>query len=562
MYADLHCHPGAAAYDEAGWEGGLMDTEQFDPWHIPQSNLIKQPKGKRLTGCSQGDLAKSTEAEAKLLFTALYPVEKGFYAGTPGGRMGKKMVAEFYRRIHTEGESLATEWLLGNIRVQPGLERMEKSALDFLQRRPMNFSFKRVQHMQNAHYDYFEELKREYKFYRSKAGQPGMTPQELQLTPEGTKKKWCGTYHLAKGGEDFQKKFNIRNEEVMMVLTIDGIHALGVGNPEDSMLFEEVRPRDVTIGKLKSRVRQLKGEEPLEDTELLYWEHRPFFITFAHHFNNTLCGHARSFTTQSRVIFDQRRNMDKGVLKHGTYEVMQELLGLDENLIPTGSNRIHIDVKHMSAAARSDYYKQIVRPFNLRPANKDRKIPVIASHVGYSGIDRLEVQIKNAHLEKEDDHFRINKFLAWNINLSDEDVIEVHQSNGLIGISFDQRVLGADPLRWWANLPLETLMRNQAMNLFARTICQFVRIPFTYNLEDPLSIWDALCLGTGFDGPIEPVHRYPTVLQFRTFEEDLIEILGRMKKEEPLWFGSHQPDRLARKICFDNAVEFVQRNYE
>jgi hypothetical protein len=472
------------------------------------------------------------------------------------------MVAEFYRRIHAEGESLATEWLLENIRIQPGLERLEKSALDFLQSRPMNFSFKRVQHMQNAHYDYFEELKREYKFYRSKAGQPGATTQELQLTPAGAKKKWRGTYHLAKCGQDFQEKFNLRNEEVMMVLTIEGIHALGVGNPEDATLHESVDPIDVTIGRLKSRVRQLKGEEPLEDQELQYWEHRPFFITFAHHFNNTLCGHARSFPMQSRVIFDQRKNMDKGVLKHGTYEVMQELLGLDENLNPTGSKRIHIDVKHMSAAARSDYYRNIVRPFNIRPANKDRKVPVIASHVGYSGIDRLEVQIKNAHLEKEDDRFRINKFLAWNINLSDEDVIEVHQSGGLIGISFDERMLGANPSSWWTNLALERMMRGQASKLFARTIGQFVRIPFAYNLDDPLRIWDSLCLGTGFDGPIDPVYRYPTVLQFKTFEEDLIEILNKMKKEEPLWFGSHQPDRLARKICFDNAVEFVKRNYE
>ena len=261
------------------------------------------------------------------------------------------------------------------------------------------------------------------------------------------------------------------------------------------------------------------------------------------------------------MVVDQHKNMNKGVLKHGTYEVMQELLGLDERLRPTGSKRILIDVKNMSAAARSDYYKYVLRPFNYKPANKGCKIPLIASHVGYSGIDRLEVQTKNTHLDKEDAHFRINNFLAWSINLCDEDVIEVHHSRGLIGISFDQRLLGASPVPRLVNLRLKATLRRQAMKLFASTIAQFVRIPFAYHLDEPLRIWDTLCLGTGFDGPIDPIDRYATVLQFKTFEEDLIEILAGLKKKEALWFGSYNPERLARKICFENAYEFVVKHY-
>jgi hypothetical protein len=99
------------------------------------------------------------------------------------------------------------------------------------------------------------------------------------------------------------------------------------------------------------------------------------------------------------------------------------------------------------------------------------------------------------------------------------------------------------------------------MKLFAGTIAQFVRIPFAYHLDEPLRIWDTLCLGTGFDGPMDPIHRYATVLQFKTVEEDLIEILAGLKKEEPVWFGSHNPEELARKICFENAFEFVVKHY-
>src|SRR6266850_7572723 len=470
MYADLHCHPGAAAYDQTRLAEGGQDKIPFDPWHIPQSNLVNQSKGKRAFGYSQGDLAKSITAGAKLLFTALYPVEKGFFAGLPGGRMGKKKIAEFYRRIQADGESMATEWLLSDLRTQPGREHIQKSSLEFLHCRPMNSSFERILHMQNGHYDYFDELLREYKFYRNKEGLCGATPASLQLYPDGQRKIWGGTYHLARGGSFFQQKFNPINEDITMVLTIEGIHALGVGNPEDELLREGEPRTDVTIGKLKSRIRQLKGEEALDDPELPRWEHRPFFITFANHFNNTLCGHARSLPAEARLIVDQHKNMDKGVLKQGTYEVMQELLGLDQDLQPTGSKRILIDVKNMSAAARSDYYKYVLRPFNYKPANKFCRIPLIASHVAYSGIDRLEVQIKNTHLEKEDPHFRINKFLAWSINLSDEDVIEVHHSRGLMGLSFDRRLLGADPHPRLVSLPLRGTLRRQAMKLFAGTL--------------------------------------------------------------------------------------------
>jgi hypothetical protein len=558
MYADLQCHPGAAAYDRI-YPGDPADAH---PWRIPQSNLTRQSKGKKAVDYSQGDLAKSISGEAKLLFTALYPAEKGFFAGTQGGRLGKKVIAEFFRRLETDGQSPALQWLVATIRTQPGFEYLEASSLDFLQGRLLNFPLDRVRQIQYGEYDYFTELKREYQFYRSKSDKPGSTTDELQLCEDGLKKKWCGTYSLARDGNDVRERFSPACGEIMMVLTIEGIHALGVGNPEEQSLRGGEPHIDATVGKLKSRIRQLKGEEPLEDSELKKWEHRPFFITFAHHFNNSLCGHARSLPALSSLIFDQRKNLDKGMLRQGAYEVIHELLGLDEDLNPTGSKRILIDINHMSAASRSDFYKNVLRPFNYKAGNKNRKIPLIASHTGYSGIDRLEVQIRNAHQDKEVDNFRINKFLAWGINLTDEDIIEIHQSNGLIGISFDQRILGRGPTPWFAHLGLKALDRRLAIGLFERTIEQIISVPFAYHMDDPLRIWDTLCLGTGFDGQMDPVNRYPTVLQFKIFEDDLVEILTRLKRSEPVWFGSYRPQDLARKICFENAIEFVKKNYE
>jgi hypothetical protein len=559
MYADIHCHPGTAAYDSLRMGDQGNDMIPFDPWHIPQSDLVRQAQGKRTAGYSQCDLAKDTAAGVKLLFAALYPIEKKYFSGIDGGRIGKKMVAEFYRRVCVDGDLQAHEWLLSQVRTEPGLENIGK--LDFLNTRSMGYPSERIQYLQNGRYDYFEELRREYKFYRNKAGLQGSTIDALQLYPNGLKKNWCGTYHLAQSGRDFEQKFRHDDDDVMIVLTIEGIHALGVGNPEDESVREGQEKKDVSIGKLKSRIRQLKGEEPLEDDELMHWEHRPFFITFAHHFNNTLCGHARSLPPLAKIIYDQRKNMDKGILRQATYEVMQEFLGLDSSLNPTGSSRIHIDVTHMSAASRKNYYEQIIRPFNRKTENRNFKIPVIASHVGYSGIHWLEDQIRNANREEEDEKFHVNGFLGCGINVCDEDLVEIHTSGGLLGISFDRRLLGDSNVQWFNNLPFLDSERRQSLRLISRMIREFVNIPFYYHLEHPLRIWDILCLGTGFEGFGEPLARYATVLQFKTFEEDLIEILERLKKEEPLWFGNFNPEHLARKICFENAVEFVKKHY-
>lgn len=559
MYADINCYPGKVAYNSSTIT--LDGADKFpDPWQIPQSNLEDQRKRKWARDYSQCDLIKSTQARVKLMFAALYPIEKGFFYGNSKGLVCKQTIENYFSRVHSEGEAAAMAWLVALLKTQPGMEKVKKSEMDLIQNRFVRLPLERVKFLQNGHYDYFEELKREYKFYLSKAGEK-VTTAPLQLVPHGPNRKWEGVYQLAQNGGDVLYRLRPDNDEVIIVLTLEGIHALGVGNPEDDFLSPGNKPRDVSIGKLKSRIRQLKGEESLDDSTLKNWAHMPFYITFAGHFNNTLCGHARSLPAVSKYVYDQHKNMDKGVLKNATYSVMREFLGLDDNLKSTGSKRILIDVKHMSAASRQDFYKNIIRPFNRRPENAISKIPVIASQVGYSGIDGLDTLIQNAKDGKESDDFRVQGFKAWNINLCDEDVIEIHNSEGLIGISLDQQLLGAYRKSWLPNLPLPLMERIRAKKLLARTLEQFIHIPFDYNLQSPMHIWNILCLGTGFDGTNNSLTSYSTVLDMNRLEDDLIQILQGMKRERPKWFDNLSPENLARKICFENAYDFVTSHY-
>ena len=561
MYADIHCFPGKAAYDSLGIDPNGNAAIPSDPWQIPQSNLLDQSKGRQANRYSQCDLAKSTQARVKLMFAALYPVEKGFFSGAKNGKINKKIIGEYFNRIHLHGDSAANTWLTQLIKNQPGMEPIKKSEFEFLKTLFVHLPPDRITFLQNGCYDYFEELIREYKFYLSKSGEKAITPHKLQPEPKGPYRTWERVYQLAMNGDDVLLRVRPDNDDVVIVLTVEGIHALGIGNPEDEVANVADGLKDVTIGKLKSRIRQLKGEETLDDPTMPKWEHRPFYITFAGHFNNTLCGHAHSLPSQSRHIYDQHVNMDKGVLKNATYGIMRELLGLDDHLESTESKRILIDVKHMSASSRQDYYKNIIRPYNRRPENTLSKIPVIASQVGYSGIDSLESLIKNAQAGKESDNFQVDGFKAWNINLCDEDVIEIHQSVGLIGISLDQQLLGFYQNSWLLNIPIPAIERICARSLLARTIEQFVHIPFDYNLPEPIRVWDMLSIGTGFDGANNPLNGYATVFDMHRLEDDLIVILRKMRKDYPKWFARYSPEILARKICFENAYNFVAKHY-
>jgi microsomal dipeptidase-like Zn-dependent dipeptidase len=330
------------------------------------------------------------------------------------------------------------------------------------------------------------------------------------------------------------------------------MHSLGVGNYP----WENIK--DVSGPVLLGRISSLK--DPRQ------WPHRPFFITFSHHFNNTLCGHAHSVPgLASKILFDQREMRDRGFTALG-FEAALALLGLDNNLRPDGSPRILIDVKHMSARGRQDYYDRIVRPYNARPENAANKIPIVASHVGYSGVSHLQAQIDKALGNEERDNYKVDGFYAWNINVSNEDVIEIHKSGGLIGLSFDQRIMGLDKVLIAFNLQDflkgKKKKRREAQRAMRRTIEAIARIPFDNALAEPHRIWDELSIGTDFDGFIDPLFGYSTMLDFPDFEKDLVESLEEIKKAHPNWFGTLDAHQAARKICFENARDFVLRHYQ
>jgi microsomal dipeptidase-like Zn-dependent dipeptidase len=115
------------------------------------------------------------------------------------------------------------------------------------------------------------------------------------------------------------------------------------------------------------------------------------------------------------------------------------------------SKKILVDVKHMSLKARLDLYRMFKLP-STQPAYVQ---PLICTHAGTTGlpiIDRVKYIYKVPedkgpvyellHLKPKSKFYADVYHNASSINLYDEDIENIFLSEGIIGLSFDQRILG------------------------------------------------------------------------------------------------------------------------
>ncbi len=172
------------------------------------------------------------------------------------------------------------------------------------------------------------------------------------------------------------------------------------------------------------------------------WNDTPvFFVSLAHHFYNQLCGQAPSIPDEGAFFINQSEGLLSGITSKG-WAVIRELLSLDDSnqIDISKGRRILVDLKHMNVVSRNDYYQQIITPL-IGTVNQ---IPVIASHCCYSGIDTI-AQLTN-DMKNENNGSSVEKygtaFYPWNINLCDEEIRLIFASGGIIGLNFDQGVLG------------------------------------------------------------------------------------------------------------------------
>ncbi len=515
---DIHCHSTFMPFNRQGKYPPLSDhvrTSREVFWPAPTSpEKVEAQRFHKTPTFYQSDFTALAQSNVRLAFVSLLPLEQGFVWTREGGTLPAADL-----RLAEEPESLGKQSgipVLNELSetvmaadLNPG-EALGIAGAALVMKIPMA----RTEHVQARHHDYFNDLVAEYELLTNESywqcpGLPGVPP---------------GAKVQVVGNSDELKKALEQPHVTAAIVTVEGGHSLGCGSlkwrekirddelddaypkmgglrlDEDSFRTPTDKCDMVTRFK-KKPVQELVLQLLLNIKQIKGWgpdgKFAPFFLTFSHHFWNQLCGHAISLPYKFGIpFFNQQLGVEKELTEVGKV-VLSALLSKNNG------RRVLIDTKHMSLKGKRWYYDSI----------KNLKIPIISSHAAPSGVADMPTEPTTTDCGVADSNYRhTGEFNSWDINLSDEEIQTIHQSDGLIGLNFDERILtghernaelhqsapaggGRDTVVW--------------AELIADRICRFAKAASegecATNKED---WWRHLAIGSDFDGAINPVDAY------------------------------------------------------
>jgi len=547
MLADLHCHPATWSFQKLRNSKDDV-TPRNSKWHIWNISRTKKDErkikqGKRAS-YAQSDFKLLSKGDVRLVFASLYPMEKGFFMGNKAKGINANIIGGVLNNFLLN----LPDWLRKGLSivlkpvsiVASLLVNNEGQVRDFLQKMVMKMHKARINFFQDDPYDYYEELKLEHEFYNA----------FKKLDPTGNEATEILKYDIATNGQQIDPI--ITANQVAVVLTMEGFHSIALQFRKGADDYLELIPEV----ELKKRVQQLKD-----------WG--VFFVTFSHHFSNHLVGHAHSLPLILMEIANPEPLMNRGFeciapgipVDYGK-KWIRELLSISENQrnVPALGRRVLIDVKHMSAVSRKEYYNSIVKPYN--EINVTDKIPVIASHCGYYGPggETLDLVIQRANGEK-DDSFHKKGFYQWNINLCDEDIEVIAETGGLIGVSLDQRILGEKP-------DAKTTEVEYWVMAMARNIIGMVYAAKGRGITNPENVWKCFTIGSDYDGLIDPENSFPRAEELKEFGPALLiylttnPVIQKILPDIFLAGNPYTPVQVVEMICFKNAHDFTITHFK
>ncbi|MCB9165213.1 MAG: hypothetical protein H6590_01220 [Flavobacteriales bacterium] len=526
-FADLHLHNDGTGFL---WlfpnRHKHVRKGEYHPWTVVSDNRRALRRGRMGSAYSQADLVKAWNGRLRLSFNGLYPIERGFFNSSLKGISGENRLLKLFTQVLTSK----------GLPIRDIMHMLVQHVPDAM-----------IDHIQSAAYDYWEFLNDEYAFVRSRDGQETrnsiFTPFFWRNIVESERKRRerfpdeleaTGTYRIPKNRAELVQC--LQQEVLTMVLTIEGAHAFGADR--------------AAIDTCLARVDHIRSE----------WAHPVFFVTFAHHFDNGLCGHAHSFPSVADHVMYQGDRMNGPFTSNG-WRMIRRILAIDADngRDPSAGYRMLIDVKHMSARSRKQYYAQIVRPCMA----KGDTIPVIASHCGFSGLDTLDQHIVNEPKEKDDSFDPSGRFSSWNINMCKEDVSIIFRTGGLFGLSLDQRILGVPSSQ---KVPGG---RNSITALWdtVRAVLEVVYLDPSVSAIDKLNAWLMISLGSDFGGWIDPINEYQTLLEYGELRADLISTIWKEFNGPGRSPVIDHLDTLPKvtaavdALCYGNAERFVRLHY-
>lgn len=359
----------------------------------------------------------------------------------------------------------------------------------------------RINFVQSNNYNYFEDLQKEYKYIESLNEKPTVGGSSL--------------YKIIKNASELNAPFNL-----LIIPTIEGCHALCDGTDTLNL---------TNWANIESNVETIKK-----------WDSPPLFVTFAHHFYNGLCTHAKSLFDASGKLLDQNFGMRDYNIPGNDNLIPISPVGkklIELLLEKKNGRRILIDVKHMSLEARNEYYSILENEY------KEENIPVVWSHGA------------------------LNTKEPYQVNLNYNDVELIYRSKGIIGIEIDQRILGYNNNRfskWFKNIfrSQEKQSYEEASYVFNQII-KIAEHAFKNKLSD--HPWQCICIGSDYDGVINPLNSYRDATSLSALYQNLILYMNKYWENKSSvipknHLGIHAED-VIYSIMYKNAYDFILKNY-
>ncbi len=537
---DLHAHPSFKPFNDKDKNGKIPD---IDIWTLREPNeeekvkifeILKKVKidvGSVFN--SQIHLDAAIEGKVRSLCLALYPLERGFV---------------------TRGKKQENEGLFGT-----NFLNFDKFIAYI-----SGFDVTRINELQSLKQSYFQQLESEYQYLsdleKSKSKSPKTGHEfelvnsynELEIALNRTDKKLFPIVLSIEGAHSFANDIRTKKGKVVNMVKEE--------KKKNSKYFKEFQKQ------LLANILKVKTE----------WQHPPFFVTFAHHFYNHLSGHAQTFEFPINALgwllhqkgkVNGTKYFEMGITPFGRKALELLLMRFQK-----GGNKyrsILIDVKHLSAQARVDYYQL------LQTKYKDQPIPIICSHAGVNGRKSI-LEAKTKPPKKKDK--KKSTFNLGDINLFDDEIRTIINSDGLIGLMIDERrILGK-------KLPADALTtdmdtynawkKNKAEKMKAKSVCisvifnQLLHIIATYGSE---KAWNHVCLGSDYEGLINPVDLYENAAGFKDMEADFVahweERLAmpdsdnvQINRYKELVFDK-TPTHYIRKFLWENPMIFLRKYF-
>lgn len=367
---------------------------------------------------------------------------------------------------------------------------------------------KRIRHLQRMT-DYFKDLEDEYNYFVQK--------NEVIVTIERRKTR----YKLVRNFDEMLNDNSVGIDTLYVIITIEGAHVFNCGlKLANKPIANEI--------EVLGNIQKVKN-----------WEFPPFFVGIAHHFYNELCGQAESLQGIVGKIIHQDDDCNQGITPLGV-KVIDALLNNNNG------KRIQIDLKHMNVKSRNEYYELLSNKY------KTEDIPIIVSHGAVIGKDNAID--KNNTAQK--------RFTTDEINFYDNEIFKIEETNGVFGIQLDERRLIHKKDRG--------VFKNT--NIGRKKMLR-IRSEFVWNQIEHIAIildaknkdaWSIQCLGTDFDGIVDPLNGWWTSRELG-FIDSYLEthanaFLNSAKGKSLKKKNKLRAEEIIAKFMYLNAESFMQ-NY-